>query len=171
MANEVLQKVGTAITWRGTGGDYGISLESLATAAAAQGAKGDLTAARAAQFAIELFLETGAAAPASGVTYDLYWAASHNATAGNENPGGCSGLDAAYTGSAADSIADSVVQLMFIGSLVCTNDAQVVQQTMFVFSPPSRYGMPVVVNNSGETSETNHDEHKIVLTPIVDEIQ
>lgn len=171
MANEVLQKTGTAITWRGSGGDYGLSLESLATGNAAQGAKGDLGATRAAQFTAELFLETGAAAPASGVTYDIYWAPSNNATAGSENPGGTSGTDAAYTGTAGDSVADSVAQLQFLGSLVCTSDAQVIQQQSFTLSPPTRYGMPVIVNNSAQTSETNDDEHKFVLTPIIDEIQ
>jgi hypothetical protein len=176
MANEVLQKAGTLLVWAHDADyvpamDYELDLTSLADGAARQGVKGDLGALRAAQYRMEVWVEMDVA-PASGATVDIYWAASRSATAGTNNPAGTTGADAAYTGTAGDSLDDSLKQLVFIGSVVLTSDdAPVVQRMVFTFVPPLRYGMPVVDNNSGQAFEGDAEEMAIKVIPIIDEIQ
>lgn len=181
MANEILLKVGaTPLVWADIGGDFGdspiagtdqITLVSLADAAARQGAKGDLTALRARAYSVTLRVEFDVA-PVSGTIVSLYWAPSVSGTAGVANPGGISGADAAYTGTAGDSLADSLKQLDLIGVLICTADAAaVVQQQTFVYSPSERFGTPVVFNQGGQAFEGDDIEMSIIFNPIVDEIQ
>jgi hypothetical protein len=165
MSNEVLVKQGAGKVWKKTGGDYAITLAGIADGAARQGAKGDLGAAFAARYAVTLEIDLDVA-PAAGSVIELYWAASHdNATF----PGGVSGTDAAYKPGEED---EWKKQLLLIGSLVVTADADTVVQTqVFVFSPPARYGAPVVVNQTGVAFEGDDDSHRITLTPLMDEIQ
>jgi len=179
MANEVLLKSGTPTVWADTtdyAGDGGtrthqIDLTSLADGAARQGAKADLGATRAERYAVTLCIEM-AVAPVSGAAIDLYWAASLHATAATMNPGGCSGVDAAYTGTAGDSMDDSLNQLIPIGSLYLTADATTLLQAMtFSLFPPHRYGMPVVDNNGGQAMHSDAVECFVALTPLVPEIQ
>jgi len=76
---------------------------------------------------------------------DVYWAASPHATAGTLNPGGCSGVDAAYTGTSGDSLDDSLMQLQYLGSISLTADADpLLQIQTFTLFPQHRYGMPVI---------------------------
>ena len=168
MASELLLKSGTTITWNESSGDYDMTIDGLLTAAAGQGAKGDLGATRAPSFSVEFMIDTGATAPAVGETVDLYWAASNNATAGNNNPGGASGTDAAYTGIGSATIAESVTELLFVGSLVCVDEVNTNLRTYFTLAPNERYGMPVVVNNTGQTLGTGS---VVTLTPIIPEGQ
>lgn len=179
MANEVLVKSGTPVVWADTtdyAGDGGtrthqIDLTDLADGAARQGAKADLGATRAEKYAVTLCIEM-ALAPASGDTIALYWAASPQAAAAIMNPGGCSGADAAYTGTAGDSMDDSLVQLLFIGNLILTSDTDPVLHSMtFTLFPPYRYGMPVVDNNGGQAMHSDAIECFVSLTPIIPEIQ
>lgn len=180
MANEILAKNGTAIVWADIGGDFGdspiagtvqITLAALANAAARQGVKVDLGATRAARYDVTFRPELDVA-PASGAVMSLWWAPSPSGTAGTANPGGVSGADAAYTGTAGDSIADSVKQLQLIGVLVCTSDlATVVQQQTFTFFPASRYGSIVVFNESGQALEGDDIEMSIIMMPVIDEVQ
>ena len=179
MANEVLIKQGTAIVWADTtdyAGDGGtrthqIDLTSIADAAARQGAKADLTATRARRYAVTLRLEWDVA-PGDGDTAELYMAPSLAAAAATANPGGCSGADAAYTGTAGSTLVESLLQLDLVGVIMCTNDAAtVVQQQTFVYSPPLRYVSPVVVNNGGQALEGDAIEMSITMTPLIDEVQ
>lgn len=176
MANEVLTKTGTTLEWfdgtdRG-GEDYLLDLTSLANGAARQGGKGDLGALRAPEYAIMLEVEMAVAPAATGPTIDLYWAPSPHATAATQNPGGCSGADAVYTGTAGATLDASLKQLMFIGSLVLTADATaVVQRQTFKFKPPHRYGMPVVDNNSGQAFHSSAANVGVILYPLIPEIQ
>lgn len=159
---------GTPIVWRGTGGDYGISLESLATTKAAQGAKGNLAVNSqfSRNWAVQARLESGSSAPAAGsVLAYIYWSSSDSATAATRNDGGASGVDEAYKDGEES---EWVKQLTLIGVLVATNDASTVQQDTFKFKPPTQYGMPVVLNASGQTFESNHDEHMISFIPLLD---
>jgi len=144
-----------------------IDLTSIADAACRQGAKADLGDDRADSFLVLMALEY-AVAPASGEVAELYWAESPSATAGNANPGGASGADAAYTGTAGDSIADSVKQLTLIGTMVLTADATAVvqYQTIGVLSPTMRYGMPVVKNEGGQALHNDAAEMYVALIPI-----
>lgn len=185
MANKVLVAADTTpIVWADTtdyAGDGGsrthqITLASLAAAAARQGAKADMDTGGVANriapwYAVTLRVEFDVA-PANSKTVDLYWAASPNSTAATANPGGCSGSDAAYTGSAGSTLAESLLQLQHIGSLACTNDAAVVvQQQTFVTRIPLQWGMPVVVNNADQAFEGDDIEMSITFTPLEDEIQ
>jgi hypothetical protein len=179
MANEVLIKSGTPIVWAdatdyaGDGGarTHQIDLTGLASDSTRQGAKGDLGAVRAEKYTVTLCVEM-AVAPTSGTTVDLYWAPSPHATAGTMNPGGCSGTDATYQGTSGDSRDDSLNQLIPVGSLYLTSDADPVLHSMaFTLFPPHRYGMPVVDNNGGQAMHSDAIECFIALTPIIPEIQ
>ncbi len=179
MANEVLVKNGTQICWADTT-DFGdspvartlqIDLTSLADGAAREGAKADLGATRAARYSVTLRIELDVAA-ASGAVVDLYMGQSPHGTAGTANPGGLTGADAAYTGTAGDSVGDSIVQCSWVGSLACTSDADtVIQQSTFAFVPSERYVIPVVFNNAGQAFEGDAVEMSVLMTPLIDEIQ
>ena len=174
------------IVWADHANDYGdvtgtaslekqITLATLASAAARQGVKADMatiaTTHLANRFAVLLRLEWDVA-PADGTSADLYWSPSPNSTAGTLNSGAASGADAAYTGSAGSTIAETVLQLQFIGSLQCTNDAAtVVQQAVFITTLPMRYGSPVLVNNGGQALEGDDIEMCIAFYPLEDEAQ
>lgn len=171
MANEILVKPGTAIVWKASGGNHAITLASIAVDAARQGAKGDLGATRAARFAMTVEINMDVAPTAGGVI-EFYWSSSPSGTAGTQNDGAASGADAAYTGSASGTVDETKIQMIWVGNLVLTPDADtVVQQSTFVFSPPHRYGMPVVVNKADQALEGDDDSHRITLTPIIDEVQ
>jgi hypothetical protein len=181
---EQLVKTATPVVWADTtdyvdptsGGvlarTHQIDLTSLADGAARQGAKADLGATRAKQYRVLVGIEMDVA-PASGATIDFHWAASPEATAAEVNPGGTSGADAGYTGTAGDSLDDSLDQLEFIGSLRLTSDAATVVQygEVGMLSDLQRYGMPVVDNNGGQAFEGDAVEMFVALVPIVDEGQ
>lgn len=182
--NQVLIKDGTAIVWANSS-DYSstvsglvrthqIDLTSVASSEARQGAKADLGATRARQYAVLVAIEFASAA-ASNEKVDFYHASSPIATAGSANPGGTTGADADYTGTAGDSLADSLKQLQFIGSLITTADnTTVVQyQQIGVLNGDDlpRYGMPVVVDNSTGALVADAVEMYIAYMPLIDDIQ
>lgn len=159
----LLTEVGTAITWAPSGGTYGLTLTSVTNGNGRQGAKGDLGQYHAQEYAVEFTSSVGSAATA-GNTIDLYWAGSPHATAGTENPGGTSGTDATFNTTPSEYTA----QLQFIGSLVLSNNAGTgVQKQMFSFVPKFRYGMPVVVNSSGQTLGSTAADHLVKIIPIL----
>lgn len=171
MANEFLFKTGTPITWKAAGGDYAMTMASIIDNAAQQGAKADLGAVRAARWAMRPAINMDAA-PAAGKVIELYWSSSPSAVAGAHNTGACSGTDAAYTGSAGGTVDETKPQLLFVDVLVLTPDADaVVQIAEFIFFPPQRYGMPVLVNKSGQALEGDDDSHQIAIYPLIDEVQ
>ena len=186
MPTEILTKPDTPIVWAdetdyGTGNQIGgtrthdLDLTDLLFTAARQGVQADLGATRAARYAATISVEfkTGEA-PESGETVDVYWGPSVHSAAASGNPGGLVGTDAAYTGTAGDSLADSLKQLTFIGSLVCTSDAVGVTQTQtFVFSPSERYGQPVVHNNTDaeDFNDVDATEMYFRMIPLIDEAQ
>lgn len=182
MATESLVKTGTAIVWSDTT-DYNdavsglarthqIDMTSVAAAASRQGAKADLGATRAAKYNVLVAIEFASAA-ASDEYVDFYLAWSPSATAANANPGGVSGSDAAYTGTAGDELADSVKQLEPVGSMTTTADNTTVvqyQKVGEVFAT-GRYVSPVVVNNGTGAFVADAVEMYIALEPIIDEFQ
>jgi hypothetical protein len=192
MANEVLLKVGTQILFGDHAGDYiggtgnnklkiGTPLEiqmataNLAAGAARQSAKADLGITRARRYSVMSSLEM-AADPIAGETVDYYWSPSLSAVAAVANGGGCSGADAAYSGYAASTLAEGLLNLIFIGSmnLAVMNDADGVPQLEMIgiFSPPQRYGNLVVVNGSAGVAFHSDDvEFGVSFLPIIDEIQ
>lgn len=181
MANQILSLNGTPIVWADIGGDFGdspvagtvqISLATLAATAAQQGVKVDLGATRAARYDVTMRIEFDAAPASPGNPVSLWWAPSPSGVAGTANPGGVSGTDAAYTGTAGDSLADSIKQLQLVGVLVPTSDAAVVvNQQSFTFFPISRYGSIVVYNEANQALEGDDIEMSIIFMPVIDEIQ
>ncbi len=170
MSRKILEKDGTSRTWK-VGGTYAITLASIADDAARQGVKGDLGALRAPAYKVRVDINMDVA-PTSGATIEFWWSSSPSETAGTKNTGACSGVDAAYTGSPGDEIDDTKGQMLFIGPLVLTSDADaVVQSTYFTFVPPERYGMPVVVNKGGQALEGDDDSHCITITERIPEVQ
>lgn len=182
MPTEILVKSGTPVVWADATdytnpNDQGarthqIDLTSLAASGNAwQGVKADLGAVRAAIFAVAIAVNFDVA-PTSGDIVSLWWAPSASATAGTGNPGGVSGTDAAYTGTAGDALADSILQLDLIGNLICTSDADAITQIQtFMFSPEHRYGSIVVYNEADQAFEGDAIEMSVALTPIIDEAQ
>lgn len=174
MTTDIFRVLGTPIVWADTtdyAGDGGsrthqIDLTSLASAAARQGAKADIGATMGQIHTAVLRIEMDVA-PASLTLIGAYWAASNAAAAGTANPGGASGADAAYTGTAGDSLADSIHQLDLIGNLLCTSDADgVIQQMSWMYFPHLRYGFPVIWNEtSGQAFEGDAVEMSFALWP------
>ena len=188
MANEVLQKTGTQLTFADhatdfVGGAAGTSLEQagstdvqldttdVADAAARQSAQVDLGATRARTYSIMAAVEM-AATPTTGEVIELYWAPSPDSTAANGNPGYATGSDAAYAGGVA-TLAEGIAQLMFLGLIVCSADATGTVQVAYVgtFNAPERYGSLIVKNESGAAFHSDAVETHIVFNPIVDEVQ
>jgi len=164
MSREILVKQGTDIVWKASGGDYAITLASIADDAGRCGVKADLGATFAARYAatVEINLD---AAPVAGNVIEVYWAPSHDNTT---FPGGATGTDAAYKAGEED---EWKKQLLLLGCVTVTADADAVVQTQtFVFSPPARYGCPVIINKTGQAFEGDDDSHQITLTPLVDEV-
>lgn len=153
--------IGTALSWKSSGGDYAITLTSLAIAGARQGVKGDLGAYFAQRWAV-LLSSAVASAATNGNALELYWAGSTSATAGTENPGAATGTDASF-----GTPAEYKLQLLPVGNLVLSNNAgTAVQIQMFEFFPRYRYGMPVLVNSSGVALSGTAGNHEIRLTPL-----
>lgn len=99
-----------------------------------------------------------ATAPVSGETVDVYYGLSQDSTAGTGNPGGLSGTDGDYTGTSGDSLDDSLKQLNYIGSMICTADATTANQQQLIgtISAPAGLHMMVVVDNN--TSDSIHTD-------------
>ena len=181
MASEILLKMDTAICWADTT-DYSnagsgisrthqIDLTSIADTEAREGAKADLTATRAPSYAVLVGIEMDVGTSLAGKTIDFFWSSSYSGTAGTGNSGGASGSDGDYKNG---SEAEWVKQLTHIGSLTLTDDAAPVvqRQQIATFSPPTRYGQPVVWNNStGQAMEGDAVEMYFALVPIIPEGQ
>ncbi len=156
-----LNTTGTALSWKASSGDYAITLTSLTNGSARQGVKGDLGAFWAQRWGVLLASAVGSAAT-NGLVLELYWASSPSATAGTDNPGAASGTDASFA-----TPAEYKLQLDFLGNLNLSNNAgTAVQDQMFEFFPRFRYGMPVLVNSSGQTLSATAGNHEIRLIPI-----
>lgn len=164
-------QTGTTKTFKSSGGDAAITLASLANAAARQSAKLDLGASRARRYSVKANFEL-AATPTAGNTIDIYWAPSSSATAGTDNGGNVSGTDAAYTGYSSN-LTDSLKQLVFVGSFICTAQATATVQKGFVgiLHATQRYGSLVVVNNSGAALHSSDSNMEVVLTPQEDTVE
>lgn len=159
------QQSGTEKTWKASGGDYAITMDSIANAAAREGAKGDFGATFGLMYAVKLEAEF-ASGPTAGNRVDVYWNPSNSGTAGTNNVGNCSGTDAAYAGYSSNLTA-TLPQLIYIGSLVVTaqGTATVQKGRVGSFCPPTRYGSPVVVNNSGVGWVSNSTNTQLIFTP------
>lgn len=157
---------GVAVRWEAAGGEYAITLASLAAGAARQGQKGDLGATRAIRWLCRVEVNMDVA-PVNGTTVEIWWSSSSSAVAGTDNTGAASGADGAYTGSAGGLLANTKLQLQLVGVMPLTADADaVVQVAEFFWYPTQRYGMPIVVNMSGQAFEGDDDSHRISMIPL-----
>jgi hypothetical protein len=141
---------------------------------ARQSEKIDLGAVRASEYYVEGAIEFALTGLTAGDTVDAYWAPSRAEPDGTANPGGVSGTDSDYTGDADSTLVQSLVQLIHIGSFVCTvlDEATGVQVGYFgTFAPPHRYGSLIIVNNSGATMATDVVETHFTLTPQIPQMQ
>lgn len=153
--------LGTAITWAASGGDQTLTLTSLANNAGRQGGKADLGSAWSQEY-LAIIESSVASAASNGLELELWWAASVNATAGTDNPGGLSGADGSVSNP------DEVkYQCQFVGALPFSNGlGTAVQRTYKVFRPQSRYGFPVLVNKTGQALGATAGDHKVRLVPL-----
>jgi hypothetical protein len=113
---------------------------------------------------------------AAGETVDFYIAWSHSSTAAVGNPGGVSGSDSAYTGYSAGSLAASLKQLDYLGSMnqdnVINTDQAQIATSISTFTPRNRYGTLVVVNSAASAAfHSDMVETSFVATPLTTQIQ
>jgi len=160
MANEILQKQGPDVTWTSSGGDETLTLTSLADGNGRAGDEHDFGSTHASRVRVSMELDFNVA-PTAGEVVDLYWASSHD---GTDYDGECTGSDAAYNDE------DDMKRLHWIGSFVCTNDTDPQRQS-WVFFLPARYGLPVVSNQSGQALTATGTNQKVIVTPLIDEVQ
>jgi hypothetical protein len=158
---------------KGTDTETELVLLDLVDAAAAQSAKADLGANRAAEYTVRACIEMQVAVADAGSVLEFYWAPSSSATAATGNAGGCSGSAGAYTGYSAD-LDDAKKQLMWIGVMTMTDDAVDSAQIgeIGILRTTQRYGSLVVVNATGATvCDTDDIEAHVVFDPIIPESQ
>src|SRR4051812_43150357 len=137
---------GTAKTWKSTGGDYAITLTSLANGSGREGAKGDFqdaTYGAPAYLAVRVTASVAVAAT-NGNQVEFYFGESPSATAGTSNPGNLTGADAGLSNPD-----ELKLQCTLLGGLNLSNARGTnVQSQSFVFYPAARYVIPLVVNKS-----------------------
>lgn len=189
MATEVKVKVGTQIRFFVTGSfspadagtnmtigtptDVLLTLAGVTSGAARQSDKFDFGATRAREYELLGCGDYTGETPSATGQIDYYLAPSTSGTQGTGNVAGNSGADGAAPDGALGSItlAEFLKQCQFIGSLF-THDGAVVQNGYVGrFSPTSRHGQLVVVNNGGDAFEADDVEMHQVMNPIMDEIQ
>lgn len=162
MANEVLDKQGTAIVIKETGGTVVFTPKGLTNNSGRMSASIDLGAKFAKLYQVEVISKL-ASAPDAGLTIEVYWATSKDGTVW---PGKVTGSDAAYP----STVDDNVKQLLLLGPLPChnTTDAQI---KVLGLRPLGRYGVIVWVDKTAQTLTNVAADHIVTLTPIIDEIQ
>jgi len=160
VANEILQKQGTGVTWEASGGTEVLTLTSLADGAGRQGEEHDFGATHAPRVRIELEV-VFAVAPAAGAVMSVYWSSSID---GTNYDAECTGSDAAFDDE------NDAVRLHLVGVFVVTNDTDVQRQS-WIFFLPARYGLPVVMNAAAQALSETAADHKLTVTPLVDEVQ
>lgn len=160
-AGDFLQRQGTAVTWRDSGGDAALTFASLANGAGRKGVSADFGATFPVWVRVELFCQFGTA-PTAGNPVSVYWASSYD----NSNWDG-----ALASADAAASDTDIHKQLHFVGVLPVDNQNTGRQQTSWVFRLPARYGFPVVYNGSGQSFTATASHHGINVVPLIDQYQ
>lgn len=148
-------------TWQASGGDYALTLTSLANGAGRMGEKIDLGQGDDTfPGLLAFYLVTKfALAPTAANALELYWAPSYdNATF----PGHVTGADAALPAT----VADNKAQLDFLGTLSATADTNAQAQLMGVHTPVVRYGAPVLVNAAGVALSGSSEDHTLVAVRI-----
>lgn len=159
-AGDFLTRLGTAITLKNTGGTVALTLTSVAAGAGRKSAQVDLGATFSPRFLVTLLTKFGSA-PTAGTPVEVYWASTPD---GSAYDGGIAAGDDAL------SDADINKQLQLIGVL-CADNTTNAQQQAWMFFPPSRYGIIVVFNGTGQALSGTAGDHLVTLTPLIDQYQ
>lgn len=160
MANgDILIAEGTAVTFQGTGGDYAITLASLADGSGRQSVAHDAGAApRGNLFRLECKFQCQATTPVVGSSVDVYLKTSNDNTNWDNDDG---------TGDIALSSTDKLLNLTHVTSVIVDQAAaDIPLQKTVTFSSNARYLAFVVVNNSGASLTTDATEHVLTMTPL-----
>ncbi len=150
-----------------------IDCVGLTTGQARGSVKIDLGATRAPSYYVRVSMEW-ATDPNVGGTIDLYWSGSHSATAAVGNVGETTGADGDYAGYDTLTLAEALLQMDRIGSLVAgqNNTADGIQiGSAGIWSSPTRYGVLIVVNNTDDTLHSDSVEMGFAFDPIVPQVQ
>jgi hypothetical protein len=167
MTNAILQRAGTPIIWKDSGGDYAITASSLGALAGRVGARGDLGVwPRATTY--RWYLETAwVANPVANETLDFYLSLWDNDT-GPANPW-------AQVGATDSALAASTVRsnLLLVGSVTVEAATANLYSAGGVIVIPARYISPVLFNGSNgkALAAVGTTPTVLRLTPIYDEIQ
>jgi len=154
----VNQTQGTTVTWTSAGGDEVLTLTSLADAAGREGEEHDFTATFPQLVRIELLVDVNVA-PTAGEVIEVWWSSSDD---GTNYDAECTGGDAAFT-------VAGRYRLHFVGALYCTNDTDPQRQS-WLFYLPARYGLPVVINESGQALTATGTDQVVTVTPLIGDI-
>lgn len=151
----IYQTQGTSSIWKTSGGAHVITLTSLASGAGRKGDAHDFGVNFPQTVRVELKTKI-AVAPTLGKTIDVFWVSSiDNAS-----------FDAQLAaGDGALSDINTIYQMSLIGSLVLLANTNA-QSQYWTFQVPSRYGFPVVVNNSGQALGATATDHVLTIVPI-----
>ena len=162
MANEVLLKLGTPLTWRDSSGDAVMTLQNLAAGAGRLGARVDLGAHPNPQHFLWQFVTQFETAPAVGEAVEIYLFESDGTYA-----------DAAVGTSDAALTSGQKLNGKLIGVLIAQTTGTA---TDFIASGrciiTQRYVSPGVWNASaGDNLENTANASRLILTPLIEEIQ
>lgn len=145
-----------------------IDMVGLTTGQAREGVKIDFGANRATSYHVRMAMEF--ATDPTG-TMDLYWSSSQSATAAVGNTGQATGADADYAGYDTLTLDEALKHMVFIGALVCglnnTADGVQIGNVNTSWSPPTRYGVLIVHNNTNVTLHSDSVEMAVAFDPIL----
>ncbi len=149
-----------------------MTCSALADTAARQSAKFDFGANRAKEYAVYSAEDFTGETPTDGEHLDYYFAPSSSGTLGTGNVAGNSGADAACPDGALGTItlAEFLDQCQFIGSLIVHDGAVVQNGYIGRFSPVSRRGQLIKVNESGDALEADDVENCVSMMALRDDV-
>lgn len=154
---------GTTKLWKASGGDYTLTLTSLANGSGREGDKGnfyDAVYGYPSYLAVR-FESSVAVAATAGNQVELYFGESDSATAGTNNPGNLTGADAGVSNPD-----ELKLQTFLVGGLTLSNARGTnIQKQDFMYVPTFRYLIPFVVNKSGQALGSTATDHVISVTP------
>lgn len=164
MANKIYQTPETAIQWLASGGDYTLTLTSLAASAGRQGGQGDLgSAARSREYTWRFYMKF-VTTPVVGEVIRIYWKSSDGSHPDNDDG----------TTDAAVSAEDKLKNLRLLGRLIvdeASTTPEFVASGPLPIELPHRYGMPVIWNDTTDAFSATAADHGFILTPVPLELQ
>lgn len=140
-----------------------LSMADVANGAGRESAKADLGANRPSLYDVQAAFEFVAAN--SGEVVALYWLPSNRSAASEGNVHSVGGADAGAPSGFGD-LSELTKAATVIGNFICTDDATTVVQmkSVGIFVPTTRYGILLVVNESGGAIHSDDVECCVVFT-------